>query len=564
MDATNEFYGNVAAVAQALAYSGIGMIRDAAYDTSLAAFTTLAAGGTRFDLVVDAGPASEVATFVSLGTSVAYFEGPNEINIQPVPVPGKKGVAAALALQQELYAAVKASPVFHAVPVIDESLGGATPADYRKYSSTSAYSDFVNLHTYAADGDAPITSIPPTLAGMVPTTKPTIVTETGYYTLPQDSNWGGVSEAAQARYTLDTLLDDTAQGIPATFLYELYDEGPDPTGTNRENHFGLFDANGLPKLAATALHDLTTILADPAAVSGPALALASLKITGLPDTGNSLVLTKHSGLTDVVVWAEAPIWDPVAHTDIPAPPASVLVDLGQTVQTVRVYDPLAGIAPIAIYDNVSAVTVTVTDHPLIIEADPTKLTPDFVFNDAVAGLSGSVTGELYSGPVTYLQQQYFWTGTNGVAIASNVPNVFLHGGPGNDALQVSGGHNVLDGGGGSNFLVGATGADGGADTFFVDGRGGTPTWSTVVNFHHGDAVTLFGFVAGTSTQAWTASDGAPGFVGVTLHAELGGTGTGVNASLTLAGLSAADLQSKVTVSTDTIGGTPYLQLTYTG
>ena len=164
----------------------------------------------------------------------------------------------------------------------------------------------------------------------------------------------------------------------------------------------------------------------------------------------------------------------------------------------------------------------------------------FLFTDGVSGLSGAVAGDAYSGPVAGLDRQYIWSGTGGVALAATVDNVFLHGGAGEDALQVHGGFNVLDGGAGSNFLVGGTGGDGGADTFFVDGRGlvdghGAPVWSTVVNFHRGDAVTVFGFVAGVSTRPWSAAEGALGYTGATIHSELGGAGTGVDASLTFTG-----------------------------
>ncbi len=148
-------------------------------------------------------------------------------------------------------------------------------------------------------------------------------------------------------------------------------------------------------------------------------------------------------------------------------------------------------------------------------------------------------------------------------IAASTPNVFLHGGGGDDALQAHTGSNVLDGGAGSNFLVGGAGADGGADTFFVDGRGGQ-TWSTLVNFHHGDALTLWGFQPGVSTNPWTASDGAAGYTGATLHSELAGAGTGVSASATFAGLTLDDVQSKLSVTGGTVGGLSYLNVAYTG
>ncbi len=183
------------------------------------------------------------------------------------------------------------------------------------------------------------------------------------------------------------------------------------------------------------------------------------------------------------------------------------------------------------------------------------------YTDTVTNRSGSTAGDAYNGPVQGLTRQYIWNSANGVALAASIPNVFIHGGTGDDAISVLGGTNVIDGGAGSNFLVGGTGA--GTDTFFVDGRGGAITWSTVVNFHHGDAVTIFGFTA-ASTLPWSANDGAAGYQGATIHSELGGAGTGVNASITFAGISLPQTQSAFTISQGTVGGTPYLYVAYTG
>ncbi len=194
----------------------------------------------------------------------------------------------------------------------------------------------------------------------------------------------------------------------------------------------------------------------------------------------------------------------------------------------------------------------------------TAAAPAFAYTDTTTHTAGALTPDLYSGPVNYLQYQYIWGSTDNVAIGANRNNAFLHGGTGDDALAVNGGSNVLDGGSGSNFLVGGAGADGGTDTFFVDGRGGAVTWSSVVNFHHGDALTLFGFTSGVSTQPLTDNEGAGGYTGATIHSELGGAGTGINASITFAGISAADAQAKFTYSVGVTNGANYLQVAYTG
>ena len=181
------------------------------------------------------------------------------------------------------------------------------------------------------------------------------------------------------------------------------------------------------------------------------------------------------------------------------------------------------------------------------------------YTNTRTGQGGTATPDVYSGPVAGLQRQYIWPGTDGVAIAASVPDVFLHGGAGDDALSVSGGSNVLNGGAGSNFLTGATGGDGGHDSFFLDARGGGVTWSTLVNFHAGDTATIFGFRDGTSTRPWTASDGAAGYQGLTVHAEINGAGVGVDASLTFAGISRAVADAHWTVTSGALpGGTGYL------
>lgn len=189
------------------------------------------------------------------------------------------------------------------------------------------------------------------------------------------------------------------------------------------------------------------------------------------------------------------------------------------------------------------------------------------YTDATTGAAGQDPGTRYSGPVDYLQWQFLWSGAGAVAIAANAPNTFLKGGPAGDALLATAGNNVLDGGGGSNFLVGATGADGGFDTFFVDGRGGVETWSTIVNFHQGDQATIFGFHPGLSTRPYTANDGAAGYTGLTIHSELNGPGTGIQASMTFTGLDEATANAHFSITTGTLlPGTPgaidYLLIQY--
>ena len=112
---------------------------------------------------------------------------------------------------------------------------------------------------------------------------------------------------------------------------------------------------------------------------------------------------------------------------------------------------------------------------------------------------------------------------------------------GNDAIDGGAGNDVIDGGTGSNFLTGGTGTD----TFFVDGRGGDTTWSTITDREAGEQLSLWGFIAGTSTLTWQDMAGAEGYQGITLHADLDGNGT-IDTSITWAGRTLADLPTPQT------------------
>ena len=96
----------------------------------------------------------------------------------------------------------------------------------------------------------------------------------------------------------------------------------------------------------------------------------------------------------------------------------------------------------------------------------------------------------------------------------------------------------------------------------VDIRNGV-TWNTIVNFHEGDQIEVEGFQSGASTMPFTASDGVAGYTGATIHAELGGAGTGVNASLTFAGIDLATAQQHFAYASGSLpNGSPYLLITY--
>ncbi len=178
--------------------------------------------------------------------------------------------------------------------------------------------------------------------------------------------------------------------------------------------------------------------------------------------------------------------------------------------------------------------------------------PGAQFLTLINGVQTTVEGEAYHGPVSYLQDQLILDSSSPAVIVAHTSNAFIKSFSGFSAIQVLGGQNVVDAGPGSNFIVGGTGND----TFFLDGTHGAVTWDTIQGFHPGDMMTLFGFNAGTSSLVWADAEGAAGYTGRTIHADLAGTG-GVTANLTFAGTTAADTDRYV-ISTGTVGGMNYL------
>jgi len=161
----------------------------------------------------------------------------------------------------------------------------------------------------------------------------------------------------------------------------------------------------------------------------------------------------------------------------------------------------------------------------------------FQLTNTTTGVASVAAGEAYTGPVAGLQNQYIYLGADNVNITAVSPNSFIRGGPGMDAIDVSraGGNNVLDGSTGSNFLVGGQGND----TFFVDDRAAvSDIWSTIVNFHAGDAVTIFGVTSTGFALDYEDGQGAAGATGLTLHAIASNKPI---ASMTLAGYSKSDM-----------------------
>lgn len=155
----------------------------------------------------------------------------------------------------------------------------------------------------------------------------------------------------------------------------------------------------------------------------------------------------------------------------------------------------------------------------------------------------------YIGPLDYLEYTFLGEASNDV-VSGSLGNDFFNLKEGDDAADGSVGDDVIDGGSGSNFLTGGDGID----TFFLDGRGGNITWSTIADFS-GDMITIWGWNEGTSKLV-TSEDhaGAAGYMGATLHYDLNDDGT-IDTSVTFSGLALSEIPQN---SANTIDDTGYL------
>lgn len=403
-------YNNLALMVEDLEYLGVTHLRDA-MGTSPAAQPVvegLAAAGYKFDFLVSSalpqtgtvGLQNYIASLQKFVTnhagSISAIEGLNEANHQPFSYNGSSSLSAAAQFQSALYQAVNANATLASIPVYNLSLAYNDPQGYSQLGNMSGSVDYANAHAYVSTSLTPGSSIAATLSAVMTAApgKPVVITETGY-TTQANTQYLGVNETVQAKSILNTLVDAYKAGVSATYLYELFDRDSSAGNTNPEANFGLFNSDGTPKLAATAIHNLTTILADDGKGSQQPTDPLNYTLSNMPASGNSMVLGKSNGAYELVVWAEPTLWKDANDTEISNPTKTVTVNLGGVHHSVKVYDTLTGTTAIASYTDVSTITIPVSDHPLIIEIDapPATTTPPDT-RTSVTGTAAEIVPQL--------------------------------------------------------------------------------------------------------------------------------------------------------------------------
>jgi hypothetical protein len=398
---TKDAYGNVSLIKSSLDYLGIDTVRDVITTNAatVSTYQSLAEGGIKFDFLLPSLTSfgteaqllyrlQQIDKFNDLNPgSVVAVEGPNEVDNWTVSYEGKVGAQAAFEIQKDLYAFINADASLSGVSVYGYTLGSAVANGQTQSGSLSQYTDAANLHLYTGTDATPGVSIDKYIDTLTKSgaAGDIVITETGFTTVYPRA-YSGVDETTQANYTLMAMVESFSAGVDMTYLYELFDSASDASGTNTELHFGLFNADGTPKLAAVAVHNLMSILADDGkgTVAPGKLALA---IGDASSTVETLMLDKSDGSTAVIVWPDVRSWNGVTNEAMSVAKDTVTIYFNEKYDQVSVYDPITGETAIYKANGADRVVLTLTDHPVVVELSAGFAPSDGVYSGTGAELA---------------------------------------------------------------------------------------------------------------------------------------------------------------------------------
>ncbi|MET0251904.1 MAG: hypothetical protein ABW203_06970 [Novosphingobium sp.] len=350
-------------VDRALQYLGVRNLREHAplpANTLIEHVHAAARAGYRFTFLVfgQAPLADSVAALADFHrrypNAIAAIEGPNEINNFPFPYRGQNGDAAGQRFQSDLYAAIKADPELRGIPLYNLT----------SWPDLAGKADVANFHSYAHEGAQARAGLLGDMARQqaVMPGKPVVLTEAGYHNTIAAGTWEGVDQATSAPLILNLLFDAWSAGISSVHLYQLLDAYPDPAGKDMERHFGLFDIDYRPKVAATALRNLLLALRERAAAGAR---LGTAAVSAGPDDLATLQLSRGDGARIVIAYRRAPLWDTAADKPLTVAPATVTLTPPEGARTVTIHDPVLGTRSERAIDG-DVLTLPLAADPLVL------------------------------------------------------------------------------------------------------------------------------------------------------------------------------------------------------
>ncbi len=313
--------------------SGIKHVRDAicptfvavawCIDTESPRVNQLASSGIKFDLLTSMNdPFPYVASYAStmhVTAAIEAYEGPNECDASPDCPSDWQSVEGGW--QQQLHS-LKSPGVAIIAPSMTSAQG------YAVLGNLAGYADVGNIHDYAST-NPPESSMAAPLhlqwAATMTGSDPVWCTEDGYNTDPTYAN-DGVPQVVQERYLPRLLLEHLRLGVGRTYIYQLFDFGPDG-GSN----MGLLNADYSAKPAWTRLLQLMRLFGDGAAAPHTPLTYALEGDT----TGalRHLLFQRSDGSYMLALWLAQSVYDPSARTVLPIASEPLNVALPANTQT---------------------------------------------------------------------------------------------------------------------------------------------------------------------------------------------------------------------------------------
>ncbi len=378
IDFDNYGYQNLSTVESSIEYLGVKNVRDSAQNSSdITTWAQVAqATGVKFDDYMPEGSVSAMQNALSLVPQLAqegilnFVEGGNEEDDSYAASQGNN-IQTTAQFQQQVYAMGQQ----YGLGVINMSFGAGWTAannwegDYPNVGNLSNVANYANAHTYPNPGQNPDYSIQQLNgdAKLAAGSDPVITTEIG---------WDGntfTNEAQVAQYVVQAALDGIKDGDVKMYYYALFNDS--------SGNFGLMNQNGTPTLAGTALHDLTTLLAD-TGTNAASFTPGSLTFTlsGNQSSDNTVLIQKSDGSD----WLA--LWDETAGTH------TVTLTLASTASQIVVFDPVTGTSSIASASNTNTVSVSLGNDPLLIEVIGAGSTGSSGSGTSGSSGSGTTTG----------------------------------------------------------------------------------------------------------------------------------------------------------------------------
>jgi hypothetical protein len=344
-------YQDLATVESALSYLGVSNVRDSAANSyDLTAWQQVAqATGVKFDDFLPQVSPAAMQDALALMPQLAqegilnFVEGGDEED-DSLPAAVGNSLWNSAQVQQQVYAMGQEL----GLPVINMSFGAGWTAangwqgDYGLVGDLSAIADYGNVHIYPNPGQTPDDAIQQlnALSPLAASGRPVIATEIGWSS-------SSFNEGNIAQYVVDAAFDGIKDGDASMYYYALFND--------MSGNYGLMNSDGSPTAAGTALHDLTTLLADTGSAGSGAL---DVSLSGNVDADNTLLIQKSDGSD----WLA--LWDETADTH------GVTVTLDSNAQQILVFDPVTGTSAIDGADNTNSITVSLGQDPLLIEVIP--------------------------------------------------------------------------------------------------------------------------------------------------------------------------------------------------